>query len=153
VIATARPRQGWLATQQQVDAWRALGASVCLCRAIRFGIYESPQTPFTTGEVLPEISQSPEDLEFGMEDRREGCHTGIDEEIPRKEAERLRANGLMISNAFTVWQDGAQGRIGRFVVNFNRQSKHWKKGTVKMESLTSFGLDLRQGDQMIPFDI
>jgi hypothetical protein len=51
VMADRRPTR-WLATQQQVESWRLLGASELLCRAIQFGILEQLFIPFSSGEVM-----------------------------------------------------------------------------------------------------
>jgi hypothetical protein len=84
---------------------------------------------------------------FGVEDLRAGCDEGIYEEISREEVNALRAKGCMISSAFLVWQDGVDGRKGLFVVKFSKQSKHWKKVSVKMETLPQYAMDLEKGDQ------
>jgi hypothetical protein len=39
------------------------------------------------------------------------------------------------------------------VVNLRRQSKHWPKGSVRMETLPEFSMQLVKGDRMISFDI
>jgi hypothetical protein len=66
-----------LLTQGRVEEWRQLGASPFLCRAIIYGIYETPTIPFVSGEVMGELLQSAEDLRFGIEDLRAGCEEGI----------------------------------------------------------------------------
>jgi hypothetical protein len=114
----------WLATQQRVESWRLLGASEYLCRAVKFGILEQPSIPFSSGEVMNPIPQTPEDLAFGREDIRAECQEGIYEEVTTGEAERIRSTGAMVSSSFVVWQDGPEGRKGRFVVNLSKQSKH-----------------------------
>lgn len=53
--------------------------------------------------------------------------------------------GKMVSSDFTVWQGEEQARKGRFVVNFCRQSKHWPRGSVKMETMTAFAWSCRRG--------
>jgi hypothetical protein len=143
----------WQQTQRRVEEWRQLGASPFLCRAIKYGIYEPPTIPFVSGEVMGELPQSVEDLKFGVEDLRAGCEEGIYEEIREEEVNSLQAKGCMISSAFVVWQDGVEGRKGRFVVNFSKQSKHWKKGSVKMDTLPQYAMDLEKGDHMVSFDI
>jgi Reverse transcriptase (RNA-dependent DNA polymerase) len=143
----------WLQTQGRVEEWRQLGASPFLCRAIKYGIYEPPTIPFVSGEVMGELPQSAEDLRFGIEDLRAGCAEGIYEEVSREDVNAVQAKGCMISSAFVVWQDGLEGRKGRFVVNFAKQSKHWKKGSVKMETLPQYAMDLQKGDHMVSFDI
>jgi hypothetical protein len=59
----------------------------------------------------------------------------------------------MISSSFVVWQDGPEGRKGRFVVNLSKQSKHWPKGIVRMETLPEYALELERGEKMVSFDI
>jgi hypothetical protein len=143
----------WLATQQRVEAWRRLGASEFLCRAVQFGILEQPSIPFTSGEAMTPIPQTPEDLAFGREDLRAGCQERIYEKITPEEAETIQKTGAMISSSFVVWQHGPDGRNGRFVVNLSKQSKNWPKGGVRMETLPEFALELERGDKMVSFDI
>jgi Reverse transcriptase (RNA-dependent DNA polymerase) len=100
-----------------------------------------------------ELPQSVEDLEFGVEDLRAGCEEGMYEEIHGEDMNVLQAKGRMISSAFVVWQDVVDGRKGRFVVNLSKQSKHWKQGRVKMETLPQYAMDLEKGDHMVSFDI
>lgn len=59
---------------------------------------------------------------------------------------------LMVSSAFIVWQ-GKEDLKGRFVINFHLQSKHWPKGSIKMETIPSFALEMERGDCMLSFDI
>jgi Reverse transcriptase (RNA-dependent DNA polymerase) len=99
------------------------------------------------------ISQTPEDLAFGREDLRSGCQEGIYEEVTTGEAERIRSTGAMISPSFVVWQDGPEGRKGRFVVNLSKQFKHWPKGSVRMETLPEYALEVERGEKMVSFDI
>lgn len=151
----ARDRPRWLGPQQRVEAWRALGASEYVCRNIKFGISDPPTVPFTEGTLAPEIPQTPEDLEFGTQDLKQGCLEGIYEEVLAVEVEHLRRQGLMVSNAFVVWEerDGPASRKGRFVVNFSDQSLHWPKGSLRMETLPGFSLQVGEGDHMVSFDI
>jgi hypothetical protein len=99
------------------------------------------------------IPKNPEDLTFGREDLRAGCQDVIYEEVTTGEAERIRSTGAMISSSFVVWQDGPEGRKGRFVVNLSKQSKHWPKGRVRMETLPEYALELEHGKKMVTFDI
>jgi hypothetical protein len=122
----------WLATQQRVESWRVLGTSEYLYRAVQFGILEQPSIPFSSGEVMNPIPQTPEDLAFGREDLRAGCQEGIYEEVTTGEAERIRSKGAMMSSNFVVWQDGPEEMKWRFVGNLSKQSKHWPKGSVRM---------------------
>lgn len=105
------------------------------------------------GEELPDIPQSAEDRAFALQDLEEGCKTGIYQEISAAHARRAKNGGAIISSAFVVWQDGSEGRKGRFVVNLSKQSKRWKKGTVKMESLSEFAMEMQKGDHFISMDI
>jgi hypothetical protein len=143
----------WFATQQRVESWRLLGASEYLCRAVQFGVLEQPSIPFSRDEFMNPIPQTPEDLAFGREDLQAGCQEGIYEEVTIGEAERIRSTGAMISSSFVVWKDGPEGRKGRFVVKLPKQSKHWLKGSVRMETLPEYALELERGERMVSFDI
>jgi hypothetical protein len=99
------------------------------------------------------IRQTPEYLAFGREDLRAGCQEGLYEEVTTGEAERIRSTGAIISPSFVAWQDGPEGRKGRFVVNLSKQSKHWPKGSVRMETLPEYALELERGERMVSFDI
>jgi hypothetical protein len=94
--------------QQRVESWRLLGTSEFLCRAVKFGILEQPSIPFSSGEVMNPIPQTPKDLAFGREDLRAGCQEGIYEEVTTGEAERIRSTDAMISSSFEVWQHGPE---------------------------------------------
>lgn len=148
-------RRLWREVQTRVDGWRRLGCSEFLCRAIQFGIFEQPNTPFRKGEgiELSDIPQTEEDREFARKDLDAGCGEGIYREIPREHAMRAKEDGAVISSAFTVWQEGAAGRKGRFVVNLCVQSKHWSKGGIRMESLPEFACSIRRGDHFLSLDI
>jgi hypothetical protein len=130
-----------------------IGASEFLCRAVHFGILEQPSIPFSSGEVLNPIPQTPEHLALGREDLRAGFREGLYEKVTTGEAERIRSTGAMISSSFVVWQDGPEGRKGRFVVNLSKQSKHWLKGIVRMDTLPEYALELEHGEKMVSFDI
>lgn len=58
-------------------------------------------------------------------------------------------DGGTVSSSFVVLQGGSQGRKGMFVVNIWKQSKHCKKGSVKMESMSEFALSLQMVDHML----
>ena len=58
-----------------------------------------------------------------------------------------------MSSSFVVWQDGPEGRKGRFIVNRALQSKKWPKGTVKMVSLAQFAIGHQKGDHLLSMDI
>lgn len=61
----------------------------------------------------------------------------------------------MVANSFVVWEKGEEEGTekGRFILNFKEHSKHWQKGSIKMENLSSFSLQLQPGDSMVSFDI
>lgn len=61
-------------------------------------------------------------------------------------------NGSIISSAFKVWQDTGDGEKGRFVVNLSKQSQHLAKGSVRMESLSQFGMEVQRGDHFVSMD-
>ena len=141
----------WRVLQTYVGTWRRMGASAFLCRNIQFGIYEQPLRPFVAGQgvELGDIPQTGEDLEFGLEDLRKGLATGIYREVSRDHAQRALKAGAVISSAFVVWQGEGEERSGCFVVNLSRQSTHWQKGTVRMETLPEFAMSVQKGDYML----
>ena len=147
------PQTRWRRTQQRAASWRSLGASAYLARQIAFGINDSPVIPFTSGEVLGELPQADEDLEYGMEDLAKGCAEGIYKELGASYVRDAVARGYMVSSFFVVWQDRSEGRKGRFLVNFAKQSQNWEKGSVRMETLPAYALELQAGDHMLIFDI
>jgi hypothetical protein len=128
----------WRRTALRADKWREMGATVYEGRAIRFGIFDLPSTPFTSEVILP--AESREDLEFGKEYLAASCVAGIYEEVGLEEVREVIKTGRMVSSAFIVWQGDGTDRKGRFVINFARQSQHLPKGTVKMETLPAFAL-------------
>lgn len=132
-----------------------MGCSEFLCRAIQFGILEKPTIPFIHGEgvELSDIPQSPEDKAFAAADLAEGCHNGIYQEITPEHAKKAMAKGAVISSAFVVWQEVEDGAKGRFVVNLSKQSKHWPKGSVRMDSISEFALELQHGDHFLSMDL
>jgi hypothetical protein len=143
----------WRRTALRAEKWREMGATEFEARAIRFGILELPSIPFTSGVILPAIPQSKEDLAFGREDLRAGCAGGIYEEVGREEVWEAVRVGRMVSSAFTVWQGDGADRKELFVINFARQSRHWPKGTVRMETLPSFALQLLANDHLMSWDV
>lgn len=138
VIITTRPLL-WLGPQERTATWRRLGASPYLCRAIQFGVYETPSTPFKEGggKELGDVPQSPQDVEFACKDLEDGCRAGIYEKISPQYAMR----------------EGSEGLKGRFVVNLSKRFKHLKKGTVRMESMSAFSTQIQRGDHFISMDI
>lgn len=145
----------WRVLQRHVEAWRQMGASEYLCRSIQYGIYEQPHQAFRPGlgVELGDIPQTKEDLEIGKEDIRKGLSTGIYQEVTAEHARRAFKAGAVISSAFVVWQEKDGERSGRFVVNLSVQSKHWSKGSVRMETLSEFAMSVQPEDHMISFDI
>lgn len=145
----------WRKTQSRVEGWHQLGCSEFLCHAIRFRIYEQPSTPFRQGEgvILPSVPQTEEDLAFGKAALEAGCKEGIYHAISPAYAERAMREEAILSSAFTVWQEGPDGRKGRFVANLSRQSAHWHKGSLRVESLPEFGSIIQPGDHFLSFDI
>jgi hypothetical protein len=67
------------------------------------------------------------------------------------EVERISSTGAMISSSFLVWQDGSEGREGP--LNLSKQSKHWPKGSVRIETMPEYALELERGEKMVSFDI
>jgi hypothetical protein len=104
--------------------------------------WEQPSIPFSCGEVINPITQT-----------LDGCQEAIYEEVTTGDAERIRSRGAMISSSFVVWQDGPEGRKGRFVVKLLTQSKHWPQRSVRMETLPEYALELERGEKMVSFDI
>jgi hypothetical protein len=139
----------WRRTALRADRWRDMGATEYEVRAIRFGILDLPSIPFTSGVVLPAIPQTEEDLEFGREDLRAGCASGIYEDIGVEGMREAVSMGRMVSLAFVVWQGEGTERKGRFVINFSRQSRHWPKGSVRMETFPGFALNLVKNDHLM----
>lgn len=80
----------WRVIQTHVEAWRQMVASAHMCRGIQFGIYEQPLHPSLHGRVveLGYIPQSEEALQFGTEDLRQGCASGIYQEVSKDHARR-----------------------------------------------------------------
>ena len=119
-----------------------------------FGIVNPPTVPFTEGETMAELPQSEKDKTFARQDLENGCNEGIYEEVSGGEAERLVSTGHMISSSFFVWQEDTDGNENeRFIVNFSKQSKHWDKGSVQVETLPAYAIGLKRGDHMISFDV
>lgn len=58
----------------------------------------------------------------------------------------------MVSFSFVMWQGAGVDKEGRFVINYSRQSKHWARGMVKMETLQGFTVGLENRDMLMPWD-
>jgi hypothetical protein len=52
-----------------------------------------------------------------------------------------------------VWQDEQRGSKKWFVVNLSKKSKHWLKGSVRIETLPEYALELERGEKLVSFDI
>lgn len=61
--------------------------------------------------------------------------------------------GKTVLIAFAIWPGEDEERKGRFVIKFSRQSKHWPEGSLKMETLESFALDLQENNVMMSWDV
>lgn len=103
--------------------------------------------------MMGNIPQSEENLAFASVDLEEGCRTGIYREVSKFYAEKAMEKGSIISSAFVVWQESSEGRKGRFVVNLSKQSKHWEKGSVRMESVSGFATEIQRFDDFLSMDI
>lgn len=144
----------WLGTSRRADAWkRLLGTSEFLVRSIRFGIRDLPTIPFTDGQILPPIPQTEADKEFASADLSKGLREGIYEKVSWDLVQERVREGALVSSSFVVWQGEGSERKGRFVINLHRQSKHWDRGSIKMETIPSFSLELAQDDFLFSFDI
>ena len=99
-----------------------------------------------------DIPLSADHRAFALQDLEEGCKTVIHQEISAAHAPRAKSGGAIISSAFVVWRDGSESRKGRFFVNLSKQSNCWKNGTVKMESLSEFAMEMQKGDHLISMD-
>lgn len=92
-------------------------------------------------------------MEFALKDLESGCRTGIYEEVSAAAASRAKEKGAIISSAFAVWQDSADGPEERLVVNLAKQSKRCKKGSVKLEALSEFDMNVQRSGFFITMDI
>lgn len=61
--------------------------------------------------------------------------------------------GKTFSSAFVVLQGYAEEKKGRIVVNLAKQSKHCPKGSINMETVPLFSLEVEKGEQLLSFDI
>ena len=158
----------WRKTSLKADVWGTelglrntsfdLSSTGYGCSAIPSSVHfggvlqrELPIIPFTEGLELSEIPQTEEDKIFAREDLV--CRNGIYEEISHREVQEKKVEGKMISSAFVVWQGEGEERKGRFVIKFHKQSQHSSRGSVRMESLPSFAVELQQNDTLLSLDI
>jgi hypothetical protein len=121
------------------------------CNTLRYP--RPPINPFHSGVVLPVMPQNREDLELGRCDIGAGFASGIYEEVGLEEVREAVCLGRMVSSAFVVWKGEGAERNGRFVINFSRQSRHWPKGSKKMETLPGFALNLVKNDHLMSWDV
>ena len=143
----------WRNTALRADAWKALGASEYLTRQIRFGIRDMPTIPFKVGRKLPSIPQTEKDLSFASDKILKGVEGRVFEQVTEGYAHRCLREGKLISSAFVAWAGEGEDEKGRFVLNFHAQSKHWPKGSVKMETIPTFALEVEREDVLFSFDI
>ena len=132
-----------------------MGCSEYLLREIRFGIYEAPVDAFVPGKgcVMPGVPQTVEDKLFAQDDLEEGLRTGIYSKVSREEVMAAVDKGSIISSAFVVWAEKDAERRGRLVINLNAQSKHWTKGSVRMETISEFAMNVQVDDHFLSMDI
>lgn len=105
------------------------------------------------GEELGEIPQTETDKSFDLVDLRKGFQDGIYNEVTHDHAMNAKEQGAIISSAFMVWQERERGPKGRFVVNLSLKSTFWKKGSVKMDNLAEFAMNVQQGDHFLSMDV
>lgn len=72
----------------------------------------------------------------------EGCHSGIYKEVSYDYAMNAKENGAIISSSFVLWQEKEDSMKVIFTVNLSVQSKHWKKGSVRLDSQPEFALEI-----------
>lgn len=115
---------------------------------------DPPTVPFIEGLILPEIPQTPLDRDYEEQDLQRCLAEYIYEEVTNKNAYAQVKQGTMPSSAFTLLQPGSSGDMQVvFMINFSRQSKHWEKGSIKIERILLFAIELQQYDHLISFDI
>ena len=105
------------------------------------------------GEELGDIPQTEEEKLFATEELREDCRSGIYKEVSPRHAARARAAEAVISSAFVVWQKSGPVQKPRLVVNLSKQSKRWKKGSLKMDSIAEFASSIQKDDHPLSFNI
>lgn len=140
---------------KRVEAWRKLGASAYFCRAVQFGIPETPQYPFIAGTwgEQQKISQDEKDREFGLEDLSAGCKCGIYKEVTRRHATKARQYGSIISSDFTVGAGEDEERKGRIIINLSKQSRRWPHGGVQMKNMEELAMNVQRGYKFLSVDI
>lgn len=103
---------------------------------------------------MGDIKQSVENKAFAEKELAEGCKSGIYQEVSARHTKMALRKGAIASFSFVLWQEGfGNEKKGRFVVNLSKQSKKWKKITVKTESLSEFLMSGQKGDCFLFMDI
>lgn len=74
------------------------------------------------------------------------------EKVGKGEVRRLVENGKMVSSSFVTLQVEGKERKGRYVMKFKWQSKHWATGSVNVETVQSFAMDVDRGDATLSWD-
>lgn len=153
----------WREPQTSLQKWRHLRCSELPFRAVTCGIYGPLLVPFRKeqGIELADVPQTMEKKAFAVVDLREGCAHGIYREVLHANALKAKAKRSVIFSDFKIWQDISEVEKGMFLVKLSNsqnigrkeQSKHWKKGTVRMDSIPKFAIKIEQGDQFISFDL
>ena len=143
----------WRNTALRADAWKALGALEYLTQQIRYGIRDMPTIPFVVGRKLPSIPQTEKDFTFASHKILKGVEGRVFELASAEHAQRCLGEGKLISSAFVAWAGEGEDERGRFVLNFHAQSKHWPRGSVKMETIPTFAMEVEREDVLFSFDI
>ena len=73
--------------------------------------------------------------------------------MSQQHARRALSQGAVISTDFVVWKDKEGERREFFVINLSLQSGHWAKGTVRMETLPEFAIQVQSKDHMLAMDV
>lgn len=142
----------WRRTTLKADTWRSeLGSSEHLCRAVRYGIGDMPFVPFTEGLVPGESPNRRNIWPFGTRFEN-GCKEKVYEKKSNGEVRAVVSFRNVVSSAFVIWH-GVEEKKGRFVVSITKQSKHWSKGSKKMETLIYIPMDLQKGNVLMSWDI
>lgn len=98
----------------------------------------------------PEVKRGPKFRKFGLGRRVSFRHLqGGDVRVCDK-CQRERNDHIVLLRC--VARKGGRHE-GRFIANLSVQSKYWKKGPVRLDSLPEFALEIRQGDHFLSFDM
>lgn len=68
-------------------------------------------------------------------------------------AHLLLQEGMLISSAFVAWSGESEDEKGQFLLPFHAHIKHWPRGSVKMETIPTFAMDMKNEDTFLSFDI